>query len=114
MLGLSALFITVPFIYESVKWAGAVYLIWLAWNAVKQVLLQFSSLILFLLNRRKKSATLGLTQIAVSFTINLLIVLIASKVAMWFGTRPTWLRVQRWLMASVLTGLAASLAFDRR
>ncbi|WP_442952329.1 hypothetical protein [Paenibacillus sp. UNC217MF] len=26
----------------------------------------------------------------------------------------TWLWVQRWLMASVLTGLAASLAFDRR
>lgn len=61
-----------------------------------------------------QSATLGLTQIAVSFTMNLLIVLIASKVAMWFGTRPTWLRVQRWLMANVLTGLAASLAFDRR
>lgn len=35
MFGLSALFITVPFIYESVKWAGAVYLLWLAWNAVK-------------------------------------------------------------------------------
>lgn len=26
MFGLSALFITVPFVYETVKWAGAVYL----------------------------------------------------------------------------------------
>ncbi|QDS35034.1 LysE family translocator [Brevibacillus brevis] len=151
MLSLSALFLTVPFVYESVKWAGAVYLLWLAWNAVKpgaaSILkpdtlpieppkkLFLMGLITNLLNPKiailyvsllpqfvdpargsvlLQSATLGLTQIAVSFTINLLIVLVASRVAMWFGTRPTWIRVQRWLMASVLTGLAASLAFDRR
>ncbi|WP_028402393.1 LysE family translocator [Ectobacillus panaciterrae] len=61
-----------------------------------------------------QGAVLGLTQITVSFIVNLLIVFTASKIAKWFGTRPTWLRVQRWLMASVLTGLAARLAFERR
>lgn len=57
---------------------------------------------------------MGLAQITVSFIVNLVIVCTASKIAKWFGTRPTWLRVQRWLMASVLTGLAVRLAFERR
>ncbi|RXZ78885.1 LysE family translocator [Paenibacillaceae bacterium] len=35
MLGLSVLFKTVPLLYQVVKWAGALYLLWLAWNAVK-------------------------------------------------------------------------------
>ncbi|AJY75910.1 hypothetical protein VN24_16830 [Paenibacillus beijingensis] len=61
-----------------------------------------------------QGAVLGFTQISVSFIVNLLIVLVASRVAVWFGTRPTWLRVQRWLMASALTGLAARLALERQ
>jgi threonine/homoserine/homoserine lactone efflux protein len=31
--GLTALFTVVPFLYDGVKFAGAVYLLWLAWNA---------------------------------------------------------------------------------
>ncbi|SOD26242.1 Threonine/homoserine/homoserine lactone efflux protein [Variovorax sp. YR752] len=34
-LGLSALFVTVPLAYELLKWAGAVYLAYLAWQAVR-------------------------------------------------------------------------------
>jgi len=34
-LGLSAVFIAVPFAYDAVRWAGAAYLIWLAWDAVR-------------------------------------------------------------------------------
>ncbi|HBI83293.1 LysE family translocator [Orrella sp. NBD-18] len=34
-LGLSAIFITVPLAYEALKWAGAIYLFYLAWQAVK-------------------------------------------------------------------------------
>ena len=41
-----------------------------------------------------QGAVLGLTQITVSFIVNLLIVFTASKIATWFGTRPTWLRVR--------------------
>lgn len=55
-----------------------------------------------------------LTQIVISFTVNLLIVFTASKIAAWSGARPTWLKLQRWLMAGVLTGLAVKLAMERR
>lgn len=34
-IGLSAIFITVPFAYEALKWLGAIYLLWLAWQALK-------------------------------------------------------------------------------
>ena len=33
--GLSALFLAVPYAYEALKWAGAAYLLWLAWQAVR-------------------------------------------------------------------------------
>jgi threonine/homoserine/homoserine lactone efflux protein len=34
-IGLTALFMAVPFGYEALKWAGALYLGWLAWQAIK-------------------------------------------------------------------------------
>src|SRR5262245_61230051 len=34
-LGLTAIFMAVPLAYEALKWAGAVYLLYLAWQAVK-------------------------------------------------------------------------------
>lgn len=61
-----------------------------------------------------QSVTLGLTQIMVSFLVNLAIVLTAGSVATWFASRPKWLKGQRWVMASVLAMLAAKLALDRR
>ena len=33
-LGLSAVFVAVPILYDVVRWAGAAYLLWLAWDAV--------------------------------------------------------------------------------
>lgn len=151
MLGLTAIFNAVPAAYAAVKWAGATYLLWLAWKAIKpgsaSILEPFALSVegprkLFLmgfmtnlLNPKiavlyisllpqfenpargallMQGATLGLTQIVVSFTVNLLIVLTASKIAVWFGTRPTFLKVQRWLMASVLAGLAVRLVVERQ
>lgn len=152
MMGLSALFLTVPVLYTMIKWAGAVYLLWLAWKAIRpgsdrnilepQALTIESPKKLFmmgfmtnLLNPKAavlyvsllpqfidpargsvlmQSVTLGLIQISISFIINLLIVLVASQVVSWFGKRPIWLRVQRWVMASVLTALAARMALDRK
>ena len=35
MFGLTVLFVAVPAVYETVKWAGAAYLLWLAWNSIK-------------------------------------------------------------------------------
>jgi threonine/homoserine/homoserine lactone efflux protein len=34
-LGLTALMLAVPLAYEAVKWAGALYLLWMAWTAVR-------------------------------------------------------------------------------
>lgn len=34
-IGLTALFLAVPMAYEALKWAGAIYLLYLAWQAVK-------------------------------------------------------------------------------
>lgn len=33
--GLSALFLAVPFAYDALRWAGAAYLLYLAWQAIK-------------------------------------------------------------------------------
>ncbi len=152
MMGLSALFLTVPLIYTMIKWAGAVYLIWLAWKAIrpgsdrnvlepqslaiespkklfmmgfmtnllnpKAAVLYVSLLPQFIDPTRgsvlMQSATLGLLQISISFIVNLLIILVASQVVSWFGKRPIWMSIQRWVMASVLTALAARMAFDRK
>ena len=56
---------------------------------------------------------LGLTQLTVATIGDLLIVLLAAHVARWFQSRPTYIRVQKWLMASILTGLAVRMAIDK-
>lgn len=55
---------------------------------------------------------LGATQIVVALTVNLLIVLAAGTISQMLGRRPGWLRVQRYLMGTVLGGLAVKLATD--
>jgi threonine/homoserine/homoserine lactone efflux protein len=60
-----------------------------------------------------QSLALGLTQIAVSLSVNAAIVLSAGSLALWLGQRPAWLRLQRWFMATVLGALAARLATER-
>lgn len=61
-----------------------------------------------------QSIELGLVQIAVSFTVNLLIVVSAARLAAWFARNPLWLAVQRFAMGFVLAGLALRLALDPR
>ena len=117
-LGLTALFMAVPMAYEILKWAGAAYLLYLAWQAVKpgarspfeaRDLPQDSPRKLFvmgfltnLLNPKiavfylaifpqfvspahgsvlGQSVVLGLTQIALSFSVNLCIALSAAWLA---------------------------------
>lgn len=150
--GLTALLLAVPYAYEAIQWTGAVYLLYLAWNAIKpgarpvlaprtdltpdgprklftmgfvtnllnpKIAVLYLSLLPQFIDPAEghlllQSVTLGLVQIAVSFSVNLAIVCAAGSIAGWFATRPTWLSVQRWLMASVLTALAVRLALDRR
>lgn len=148
--GIATLFTVVPALYLAVKLAGAAYLLWLAWNAVrpggrsvfaprrlpadpprklftmglvtnllnpKAAVLYVSLLPQFVDTSRGHVAgqimILGLTQIAVSLTVNFLIVVTAGAVAGFLRSRPCWLRMQRYLMGTVLTGLALRLAVDQ-
>jgi threonine/homoserine/homoserine lactone efflux protein len=56
--------------------------------------------------------TLGAIQILVSLSVNFTIVLAAGAMSRFLARRPTWLRVQRWVMGSVLGVLALALATD--
>lgn len=60
-----------------------------------------------------QSFQLGIIQIIISFSINFLIVISAAKMANWFIKKPIWLKIQKWFMASVLTGLAVKMALTK-
>lgn len=60
-----------------------------------------------------QSMQLGVVQIMVSFITNLAVVLTAAKLSTWIAQKPTWLRVQKWFMASVLSGLAVKMALTK-
>jgi threonine/homoserine/homoserine lactone efflux protein len=59
-----------------------------------------------------QSLELGFTQITVSASVNFVIVLTAGTIATWFAQRPSWVKVQKWVMATMLGGLAVRLALD--
>jgi threonine/homoserine/homoserine lactone efflux protein len=61
-----------------------------------------------------QSLVLGFTQIAVSVTVNSLIALAAGSIAAFLITRPGWAMAQRWLMGTVLAGLAVRMALESR
>ncbi len=150
-IGLTALFLAVPLAYEILKWAGGLYLLWLAWQAVRpgarspfeaRDLPTDSASKLFVmgfltnaLNPKiavfylaifpqfispqhgsvfLQSIALGLTQIAVSFSVNLLIALSAASIASWFSGNPSWLVAQRYFMGFVLAALAFRLVLEQR
>jgi threonine/homoserine/homoserine lactone efflux protein len=60
-----------------------------------------------------QSIQLGITQASISFSINFIIVLTASKAALFFSKNETWIRWQKWFMASVLTALAVKMAIAK-
>ncbi|TAJ83941.1 LysE family translocator [Reyranella sp.] len=147
--GITALVFAVPYAYDALRLAGAAYLGWLAWNALKPGgrspfevrdlppdsprRLFAMGLLTNLLNPKiaalylsllpqfvdagqgdvlGQTLLLGTTQIAISVTVNALIVLAAGSVAGFLAGRPLWMAVQRWLMGTVLAVLAVRMAFD--
>ncbi|WP_020573755.1 LysE family translocator [Actinopolymorpha alba] len=60
-----------------------------------------------------QSLTLGLIQISIALSVNAAIVVTAGSIAAFLARRPTWLRVQRYVMGTVLAGLAIRIAADR-
>jgi threonine/homoserine/homoserine lactone efflux protein len=61
-----------------------------------------------------QSLWLGATQIVISVSVNAAIVAMAGSIAAFLGSRPSWLLIQRWLMGTVLAGLAVRMATDAR
>ena len=61
-----------------------------------------------------QSLVLGSIQTVISVSVNGMIALAAGSIAVFLGTRPTWVLVQRYLMGTVLAGLAMKMAFEAR
>ncbi len=149
--GVTALLFAVPYAYDALRFAGAAYLLWMAWQTIKpggrspfqvKKLALDSPRKLFamgfvtnLLNPKiamlylallpqfidpahgsvlTQSLALGSIQIAISVSVQTMITLAAGSIALFLGTRPTWMLVQRWLMGTVLAGLAVRMAVEAR
>lgn len=150
-LGITALLMAAPIAYDILRFGGALYLGWLAWQAIKpggrspfQVrelpkdppaklmamgfltnLLNPKAAMLYLSllpqfidpkhgNVLSQSLLLGGSQIAISLSVNAMICLAAGTIAGFLAARPSFALVQRWLMASVLGGLAIRMATEAR
>lgn len=148
-LGITAFLFAVPYAYDTIKVLGALYLLWLAWNAVKPngvsafhtvdlksdspVKLFLMGFFTNLLNPKIaimylsllpqfiqpdhgsifiQSMTLGVIQISVSVFINVLIVLSAGSIANFMNRKPIWVKIQKWMMGTVLSALAIRLLVD--
>ena len=151
-LGITALLMAVPFAYDALKLGGALYLLYLAWQAVRpggrsafqvrdlprdgprklfmmgfvtnllnpKVAVMYLSLLPQFIDPNghgsvlAQSLVLGFTQIFISVSVNAVIATMAGSIAVFFVTRPGWQVVQRWLMGSVLMGLAVRMAVEGR
>jgi threonine/homoserine/homoserine lactone efflux protein len=61
-----------------------------------------------------QSLALGSTQIVISVTVNAMIAMMAGSIATFLKARPSWALIQRWLMGTVLAGLAVRMAVESR
>ena len=61
-----------------------------------------------------QSLVLGFTQIVISVSVNAAIAMLAGSIAVFLASRPTWISIQRWLMGTVLAGLAVRMLAEAR
>jgi len=150
-LGITALLLAVPFAYDALRFGGALYMLWLAWQAVKpggrspfmvrdlpadsprklfamgfvtnllnpKIAVLYLSLLPQFIdpqhgNVLEQSLVLGSVQIAFSLTINAMVAMMAGSIAVFLARRPAWILAQRWLMGTVLAGLAIRMATEAR
>jgi threonine/homoserine/homoserine lactone efflux protein len=150
-VGLTALLAAMPMLYDAIRFAGAAYLLWLAWQAIKpggrglfeaqdlprdsyaklfrmglvtnllnpKQLVFFTSIFSQFLHPERGSVLqqgmqLAATHISLSIVVNGLIVASAAGIAVFFQNSPAWLRTQRYVMATVLAGLAVRLVLSER
>src|ERR1044072_6905715 len=149
--GITALLFAVPYAYDALRFAGAAYLLWLAWQAVKpngrspfqvrklkvdgprklfamgfvtnllnpKIAMLYLALLPQFIDPAQasvltQSLVLGAIQIAISVSVNAMIALAAGSIAVFRASRPSWMLVQRWLMGTVLAGLALRMAVEAK
>ena len=149
--GITALLLAVPYAYDALRFAGVIYLLWLAWQALKpggrspfevralppdsprklfamgfvtnllnpKIAILYLSLLPQFIDPRHgsvlaQSLVLGCVQIAFSVTVNATVAITAGSIAGFLARRPAWLAMQRWLMGTVLAGLALRIAAEGR
>jgi threonine/homoserine/homoserine lactone efflux protein len=61
-----------------------------------------------------QALALGFVQIAISGSVNAMIAVAAGSIALFLATHPLRSVVQRWLMGTVLAGLAVTMATEAR
>jgi threonine/homoserine/homoserine lactone efflux protein len=61
-----------------------------------------------------QSLALGSTQILISVTVNAAIAMMAGSIAAFLKAHPSCALMQRWLMETVLAGLAVRMAVESR
>ena len=147
-LGITAIVMAVPYAYDALRIGGALYLIYLAWQAVKpggrspfevknlpqdgpkklflmgfltnllnpKIAVMYLSLLPQFISPEhgsvlSQSMVLGFTQIVISVSVN---AMLAGSIAVFLSGRPTWILVQRWLMGTVLAGLAVRMLTEAR
>jgi threonine/homoserine/homoserine lactone efflux protein len=147
--GITALFLAIPLAYDALKWLGAGYLLYLAWQVVRpgarspfearelpidpprrlylmgfltcflnpKVAVLYLSIFPQFISPSNgpvflQGLQLGMTQMLLSFCVNASVVLSAAWLAARLGRSPRWLVAQRYVMGSVLAGLALRLATD--
>src|ERR1700744_2428141 len=149
--GITALLFAVPYAYDALRFGGALYLLWLAWQVLKpngrspfqvrelavdgprklfamgfvtnllnpKIAMLYLALLPQFIDPSQgsvltQSLALGSIQIAISVSVNAMIALAAGSIALFLGTRPTWLLLQRYLMGTVLAGLAMKMAVEAK
>ncbi|MEM5451311.1 LysE family translocator [Paraburkholderia guartelaensis] len=147
--GITALLMAVPFAYDALRLGGALYLFWLAWQALKpggrspfqvrelpadrprklflmgfvtnllnpKIAILYLSLLPQFIDPHHgsvlaQSIVLGSVQIVLSISVNAAVAMTAGTIAAFLGDRPGWLKLQRWLMGTVLAGLAVRIAAE--
>nr|WP_144378364.1 LysE family translocator [Mesorhizobium amorphae] len=147
--GITALLLAVPYAYDALRLAGALYLLYLAWQALRpggrspfqvrdlprdrprklfmmglmtnllnpKVAVLYLSLLPQFIDPEKGQVlsqllVLGVTQIAISLSVNAVIAVTAGSIAVFLAGRPLWMLIQRWLMGTVLAALAVRMATE--
>ncbi|SAK99469.1 lysine exporter protein LysE/YggA [Caballeronia calidae] len=149
--GITALLIAIPFAYDALRFGGALYLLYLAWQAVKpggrspfqvrdlpvdgprklfamgfvtnllnpKIAVLYLSLLPQFIDPANgsvlgQSLLLGVVQIMLSIAVNSTVAMTAGSIAVFLARKPAWLLMQRWLMGTVLAGLAVRMATEAR